>query len=305
MDARGFLTRLLYNIDIGQFMFNYYSKTLCNGWAMPASHSHNALEILCVVNGTSYFKFPNDIVKMEKNDVLVIAPGIEHRLYIENNDTCELVCVQFNLDILSYSKDRIESSIFPELYVLNERNCLKVPGNKLIRDCMKRIVVEMSLKEDNFDSFVKAEVTNLLIYICRILQQLEKAQTGINNQNIRLAIDYINKSLDKKLIPQDIANAIHISPHYLMHLFHDITGTTLMRFVNNARIDRSKILLIQTNDSITEISNSVGFDTLQYFSIIFKKTTGISPIQFRKISQNLDYLKVNSSEIVASKNSAG
>ncbi|MNI73746.1 HTH-type transcriptional regulator YesS [compost metagenome] len=80
----------------------------------------------------------------------------------------------------------------------------------------------------------------------------------------------------------DVAASVFLTPEYFAKLFKAETGIVIKDFINNCRIERAKDLLINSDTSISMIASQVGFDSISYFSTVFKKLTGVSPQVFRK-----------------------
>ena len=66
-----------------------------------------------------------------------------------------------------------------------------------------------------------------------------------------------------------------------MHKFKDVTGDSVHKFLINYRMMRAKQLLANSDMSIKEIANQVGFNDNMYFSRAFKKHFGINPTDFK------------------------
>ncbi|MBE6086596.1 MAG: response regulator [Clostridium beijerinckii] len=96
------------------------------------------------------------------------------------------------------------------------------------------------------------------------------------------SIDYINKNLfNQSLSLTDIAENINVHKVYLCRIFKEETGENVTQYILKARIDNSKEIILSTNYKLYEISDKLGFNSPQQFSILFKKVTGITPNQFR------------------------
>ena len=80
----------------------------------------------------------------------------------------------------------------------------------------------------------------------------------------------------------EIAQHVGISEDYLRHLFAERDGTSLIRLVTEARIDRAKELIIHSRLPLKEIATLCGFQTERYLSTRFKRLTGLSPGAFRR-----------------------
>lgn len=98
-------------------------------------------------------------------------------------------------------------------------------------------------------------------------------------QNVQ---QYITEHLESDgLNRNSIAAFVHMNPDYLSCLFHTKFHQTLSSYLNTARIDRAKDLLLHSSLSLNEISEKTGFSNSSYFHKQFKKATGLTPQQFR------------------------
>jgi len=94
---------------------------------------------------------------------------------------------------------------------------------------------------------------------------------------------YIAESIqDHQLTREDIANHVFLNPDYLTRVFKKETGMSISDYLQQKRIEYAKELLLNTDQSVSEIANASGYSNLSYFSAIFKKITGLSPGEYRK-----------------------
>ncbi|MGN6711218.1 MAG: helix-turn-helix transcriptional regulator [Anaerocolumna jejuensis] len=70
----------------------------------------------------------------------------------------------------------------------------------------------------------------------------------------------------------------------ISRLFKQTTGLSLFDYINQYRINKDKEYLIQSDLTINPIAKKTGFDTPQYFSIVFRKATGMTPKEYRSHS---------------------
>lgn len=102
------------------------------------------------------------------------------------------------------------------------------------------------------------------------------------NNAIDKAVAYIRENLDQELSIQNISRGTNISKSVLYKAFDSRYHCTVGAFINASRVERSKELLLKTHLSMEEIAQKVGFSSGSYYSKIFKKQMGISPLQYRK-----------------------
>lgn len=98
---------------------------------------------------------------------------------------------------------------------------------------------------------------------------------------IRGSIQYINQHYFEHLTLDQVAGVVSLSPTYLSGLFKAEVGQTFKEYIVSLRIARGKQLLQQTDLPLAEIAQMIGFDTQQYFNRVFKKKTGMTPLQYR------------------------
>jgi AraC-like DNA-binding protein len=78
---------------------------------------------------------------------------------------------------------------------------------------------------------------------------------------------------------------VHLEPHYLCALFKEQTGATIMQYIIFHRIEKAKHLIITQYEKMNEIAEKCGFANYNHFSNTFKKLTGITPMQYRKLTK--------------------
>lgn len=92
---------------------------------------------------------------------------------------------------------------------------------------------------------------------------------------------YILDNLGRNLTLNEIANSVNYNSSYVSRYFKQMTGQSISQFIIQSRVDQAKKYLSATNESIQSIADKLGFESPQYFSLVFKKYTGASPRSFR------------------------
>ncbi len=286
MDKFDQLTQCFNENSASRLLHNYYYKEFPPGWTRIKGHSHSAVEITCCVNGTAYYlieDYPKPVV-LNKNELLLIRQDTYHTMYISESSKCSCVGVHLNMDLPMASElDTLYQNLF-----FNKSNNVKLFADDTIIDCMKRISLEMGKRYLEFERVVKAELIRLLVFIKRCMKSTSK-QFPAKNDYVADALAYIQSSITDIISPTDIARHVHISPEYLMRLFQQSIGKTVMQVILELRMDRAEHLLTNTTMNISQIADNCGYSNLQHFSMAFKKFTNLSPSQFRKESQQHEF----------------
>lgn len=99
------------------------------------------------------------------------------------------------------------------------------------------------------------------------------------------AIDYIRRNLDRDISRSEIAEAIFLNPEYLSRLFKKETGIALNEFIVREKIEQAKSMLKGTDIPVSLIALKMGYTNFSYFSQVFKRHTGLSPLEYRQQNQ--------------------
>jgi AraC-like DNA-binding protein/mannose-6-phosphate isomerase-like protein (cupin superfamily) len=101
------------------------------------------------------------------------------------------------------------------------------------------------------------------------------------NDSIDLCITYMQKNIKRTLTLGEIAGAANLSPSHITTLFKKKTGFTLIEYFNQMKTQKACQYLLFTNLRINEIASRLGIDDPYYFSRMFTKIIGKSPLQYR------------------------
>lgn len=104
-----------------------------------------------------------------------------------------------------------------------------------------------------------------------------------NSKPIRLAKQFINENYNQALTLEIIGDKIGFNPTYFSSVFKKETGMNFVDYITEIRVQNAKQILVDTDKSIIDISTQVGFNDIKYFTKKFKKSTGLSPTEYRKL----------------------
>lgn len=93
-------------------------------------------------------------------------------------------------------------------------------------------------------------------------------------------IDFMEAHLGENLSLNKICDTVNYGKTYVSTIFKETTGYSVIEYYNILKIARAKKLLRESNDSITHIAESLGFNDPRYFSRSFKKVTGMTPTKY-------------------------
>lgn len=132
-------------------------------------------------------------------------------------------------------------------------------------------------------SDLEATVVYIKELFTKVMQVRDAQTTEHNSDVVENAKKYISENYhDEELTLNTVAHEVNVSPNHLSAMFSQKTGQTFVKYLTDVRMHRAKELLKCTSKRSNEICEEVGYRDPHYFSHLFKKNVGCSPIQYRE-----------------------
>jgi two-component system response regulator YesN len=97
--------------------------------------------------------------------------------------------------------------------------------------------------------------------------------------------NFIKENIATELELEKVASNFSLSVYYFSRTFKEVTGTNFSDYINKCRIDIAKELLSNGEMNVKEVCYKVGYNDPNYFSKVFKKYEGVSPVNYKVISE--------------------
>jgi AraC family transcriptional activator of pobA len=179
-------------------------------------------------------------------------------------------------------------------YETNEALHLSPKEEEVIWELYRKIEAEYNNNQDEYSrDIMLAHIDSILKYSQRFYKRQFINRTDLSGKVVsrfnRALAAYAEKGLllDKGLpTVKLIADELNLSPRYLSDLLKQETGKTSIELIHIYLISEAKHLLQGSDNNIAETAYSLGFDNLPYFSRLFKKEVGVSPVAFKRALVN-------------------
>ncbi len=166
---------------------------------------------------------------------------------------------------------------------------LSLPNNTLLLE-FDRMFANIEQTQKSGRRFGEELGMNLLErLLLRAMEEDPQSPQKIMDPRVIEACQFITGNLAGELRIDEVARHVCLSPSRLAHLFREQVGINILRWREDQRVIRAKLLLQTTQESIATIGRVVGYDDQLYFSRVFRKRVGVSPSDFRRRSLEINY----------------
>ncbi|MFN6037976.1 MAG: helix-turn-helix domain-containing protein [Bacteroidota bacterium] len=177
-------------------------------------------------------------------------------------------------------------------YEINEALHLSEKEKQLLYDCILKIQGELMQNIDSYSQVLMVSNIELLLNYCsryygRQFITRKSANLDVVSKVENILKDYFeNETKRNEGVPsvKYLASKVNLSPSYLSDLLKKETGLNAQDHIHYFVIEQAKNILTQTNQSVSEIAYSLGFEYPQYFSRLFKQKTGKTPLEYRSLN---------------------
>lgn len=253
-------------------------------------HWHPFFEIAYVAEGEIECHSPDQMLHLKKGDAVFINSGVLH-MYRKSRDTrCIIYAHIFDSTFLTgtLSSGMYQKYIYPIIQNPHIQLQLISPDNhhqRLMLGCIENMI-ELARKEPfGYEFSLQAELSR---FWCRLLtmtadqQTAEPVESGNDIQRIKTMLQYIHENYARRITLKDIADSASISERECSRCFQRCFRASAIQYLNEHRLRTAARMLLESRQSVSQISESCGFGTASYFGKQFHDAMGCTPLEYRR-----------------------
>ena len=252
---------------------------------IETTHYHNNFEIIFVTKGTSTFLIENKKIKAEKNSIVLLSNLENHSMTIDQTPYERYVVSVDNLLKINLLPSEIYTKTlqnrpknFPYIFKFDDEVA------QVISQILNLLLKEKSTEEfsDHYESLL---INQLLIMVYRSNPDFFKNTKTEFEKTIYNIQDYINENYMEDINLDSIENKFYINKYEVSRNFKKITGYNFKTYLILVRLSKAKDLLVNSNLTIAEISDRIGYGSESLFVRMFKKYENTTPTKYRRSYQ--------------------
>lgn len=257
----------------------YYVDENSPRYQMPL-HWHLEYELITVLKGEFELSLDGKKTKLKSGDCAWIGDGVVHGGVPSD---CIYECVVFDLGTLLHDTPVCCESAAKFLRDENGYTCVFKKGTACA-ELADRIFETMEKEQVGYEWITVGlmwQLMGTLLFEKREkISRISESRAQINR--LKNVLTYIRDHYDSAVTLEELAQLAGMSPRYFCRAFSAVTGKTPIAYLNYYRIEIAGEKLLMTKNTVTDIALSCGFNDASYFSKMFQKQKGVSPVKYRK-----------------------
>ncbi len=268
-----------------------------NKFDMRVKHFHPQYEIFYIVQGERVFFFHNREYIARSGDLILIDSNLIHMtksregsqeghnrviLYIAREKMAEYDQLFPSLQLAHFFRD------FYGVYPLDQEQ------QALFLNLFRTLRHALDTREHNYRTGIDLSIMNWLYTIMGFVRSRKPdssrfAPVTPRSQIVYSITEYLAENCSQSISLDQLAQRFHLSKSYVCRIFKEVTSYTVCEYINIHRIRKAARYLEETDMSISQIAQELGFESLTYFERIFKTYMTLSPLKYRKTLNTVTY----------------
>lgn len=280
------------------FPIEFYHVTPTHPRYEMSYHWHIEYEIIRILEGELLMTVSEDEFTAHGGDIVFVKGGLLHGGIPKD---CLYECLVFNLDSLILSSHAAERllkkitgdsvSVYPVFRAgsapagkVNGQNLEVLPAHRRLTEIVSTLFGQMQSRREGYELAVIGSLYEFFGYILE--NRLYTEGPSVQQKDAR-RIEHLKKALEKIessyadcLTLDDLASEAGMNSKYFCRYFREMTHRTPIDYLNYYRVEQACFKLATTNESITDVGLSCGFNDVSYFIKMFKKYKGVTPKKY-------------------------
>ena len=283
--------------DIRICSFSFHDSDALYPISFHIEHSTDHTEILFCNNGVAIVGMMQGVpITISRHEILVIS-DTSYVKSLQITSPLEGILVDISA-VPEISDVPVASSIFPDFPVLrmkldhfmkDSHGILPLHDSAWVHALFE--TADFLTEEERFDYYGIKTLEILYLMCTKLYRNSRENNTMQDSYLVKTIADmktYMEDHLDEKVTINFLSKHFHISSTTFKNTFRRIYGFSVHQWLLETRMKRAAELLCHTPMTILQISQAVGYEGVSQFNVIFKRHYGITPRQYRKISNTGD-----------------
>lgn len=299
-------------VEAGRILSNPNNEIISEEYSIPAKrdvagfvhlpyiddhmHVHNHFEINYVYSGTARQQIDKEERVLKIGELCIIAPNMHHNVLVDDEESLviSLMVRKSTFDVIFGSlliqNDLLAIFFRNTLYKENQSNYLLFKADSQDEE-IKKLIQDIMIESNGIQKYANVYVNCLVQQLFYVLLRQYSSTVLFygedklldDQNNFSMILAYVQNHYRTATL-KSVASFFNYSETYLSRLFRRNMHETFNKTIQNLKMKKAEEYLLNTNMSIAQISEEVGYSSADYFTKNFKRLYGCTPSDYRKLN---------------------
>ena len=270
-------------------------RTMRVGEKHLSRRGFGVFDLLYVISGCLYVGEEDHEYEIRSGQALVLRPDAYHYGSKPCTEDSDYIFLHFTTlgpwvhlnehqpqsAARSFDKqDAIYSYLETQYFKMDIPSYTQLDQPEVMKDLLTQLIEYQYRAENNY--ILWKQQTLFQEVLMQLASSDHQRNKPLSSRCAELAAVYLRQHYQEEITAQALGEAVNFHPVYIARCMKQQFGCSPMQYLNNYRIERAKLLLIQSDSTILRIAEEVGYQSAAYFTSSFTQYTGISPRQYRQ-----------------------
>ncbi|WP_099302895.1 helix-turn-helix domain-containing protein [Bacillus sp. Marseille-P3800] len=243
-------------------------------------HWHKEFQFMLVITGSVNVQILDQDVKLNEGEGAFIQSGVVHKIF-ELQPSTTFICWNTGM--------KLQAHLQPYVDTLLARNDFmfmlfspKLMNDQIILKAIKESYDATRTKKFGHELEIMGNYMRCLSFIIQRQEGVPVNKEGWYDARVKQILAFIHTNYASAVTLEDLARLIHLTKAETIRLFKRYVGQTPFQYMNHYRLEKSRILLVETVSTVTETAMICGFSSVSYYISQFKRAYGFTPKQYQK-----------------------
>lgn len=239
-------------------------------------HSHDFYEMYYLMDGKTKYFIGDELFEIESGDIVFVPKGLFHETDSENCHRNERILIFFDDNTFTLQTEYILRELCNNRVIHISKN-----NSERIERLFIRIKNEYEKGGRFSQTLLNIYILELATLICRHKIDYKPSSAKLN-EDIYAISQYIRTNFNKDITLKSLSRDFAMSESHLSRRFKEVSGIGINEYITYVRIMNAEKLLRSRKMPITKVAAACGFNDSNYFSTVFKRIKGITPLKYSK-----------------------
>lgn len=251
---------------------------------------HDFWEFVYVDKGEVEVMADDKGFKLKQGDMIFHKPNEFHNLWANGKVAPNLIVISF--DCRSKSMKYFENKIISVGDTIKKllANILKEAMEAFSNPLNISVTQQLEKKDNSYfgcEQLIKIYLQQILIYLVRMgtnISTEERLSSSVKERwdedMVNIVVNFLKTNINNNISFEDVCRFSNLGKTNLKMIFKEKTGTSVMEYYKSLKVHEAKNLIRETDLNFTQISETLGYTSIHYFSRHFKKVTGMTPSEY-------------------------